>query len=117
MLAGVECPLGGQGRAGEQPAPRDDAAHAQVGRGAGQQGTGIGHAVGEQPVGGLLQRRVGVGQPLADGRQVAAGAGQLSGGGLDAGQVVGVVDELPTVAALLERIRAEAEATLKRLSS
>ena len=36
---------------------------------------------------------------------------------LPTGQVVGVVDELPTVAELLDRIRAEAEATLKRLSS
>jgi NAD(P)H-dependent flavin oxidoreductase YrpB (nitropropane dioxygenase family) len=34
---------------------------------------------------------------------------------LPTGQVVGVVDELPTVADLLARIRAEAEATLKRL--
>jgi hypothetical protein len=34
---------------------------------------------------------------------------------LPTGQVVGVVDELPTVAELLDRIRAEAEATLKRL--
>jgi NAD(P)H-dependent flavin oxidoreductase YrpB (nitropropane dioxygenase family) len=35
---------------------------------------------------------------------------------LPTGQVVGVVDEIPTVADLLARIRAEAEATLKRLS-
>jgi NAD(P)H-dependent flavin oxidoreductase YrpB (nitropropane dioxygenase family) len=35
---------------------------------------------------------------------------------LPTGQVVGVVDELPTVAELLDRIRAEADATLKRLS-
>ncbi|HET7720692.1 MAG TPA: nitronate monooxygenase, partial [Acidimicrobiales bacterium] len=34
---------------------------------------------------------------------------------LPTGQVVGVVDELPTVADLLARIRSEAEATLKRL--
>lgn len=34
---------------------------------------------------------------------------------LPTGQVVGVVDELPTVADLLDRIRTEAEATLKRL--
>ena len=34
---------------------------------------------------------------------------------LPTGQVVGVVDELPAVADLLARIRAEAEATLKRL--
>jgi len=38
-------------------------------------------------------------------------------GVLPTGQVVGVVDELPTVAELLDRIRAEAEATLKRLGS
>lgn len=35
---------------------------------------------------------------------------------LPTGQVVGVVDELPTVAELLDRVRAEADATLKRLS-
>jgi NAD(P)H-dependent flavin oxidoreductase YrpB (nitropropane dioxygenase family) len=35
---------------------------------------------------------------------------------LPTGQVAGVIDELPTVAELLDRIIAEAEATLKRLS-
>jgi NAD(P)H-dependent flavin oxidoreductase YrpB (nitropropane dioxygenase family) len=34
---------------------------------------------------------------------------------LPTGQVAGVIDELPTVAELLDRITAEAEATLKRL--
>ena len=34
---------------------------------------------------------------------------------LPTGQVTGVIDELPTVAELLDRIEAEAEATLKRL--
>ena len=37
-------------------------------------------------------------------------------GVLPTGQVVGVIDELPTVAELIERIMAEAEATLARLS-
>jgi NAD(P)H-dependent flavin oxidoreductase YrpB (nitropropane dioxygenase family) len=35
---------------------------------------------------------------------------------LPTGQVVGVVDEIPTVADLLARIRSEAEAALKRLA-
>jgi NAD(P)H-dependent flavin oxidoreductase YrpB (nitropropane dioxygenase family) len=35
---------------------------------------------------------------------------------LPTGQVVGVIDELPTVAALVERIVADAEATLARLA-
>ncbi len=34
---------------------------------------------------------------------------------LPTGQVTGVIDELPTVAELLDRIVSEAEATLKRL--
>jgi NAD(P)H-dependent flavin oxidoreductase YrpB (nitropropane dioxygenase family) len=36
-------------------------------------------------------------------------------GVLPTGQVTGVVDELPTVAELLDRIMTEASATLKRL--
>jgi NAD(P)H-dependent flavin oxidoreductase YrpB (nitropropane dioxygenase family) len=36
---------------------------------------------------------------------------------LPTGQVVGVIEELPTVAELLERIVSEAEATLGRLGS
>jgi len=35
---------------------------------------------------------------------------------LPTGQVTGVIDELPTVAALLARIEAEATATLQRLA-
>ena len=42
--------------------------------------------------------------------------GNAEVGILPTGQVVGVVDELPTVAALLDRIRSEAEATLQRLT-
>ncbi|HEX2063426.1 MAG TPA: nitronate monooxygenase, partial [Acidimicrobiales bacterium] len=38
-------------------------------------------------------------------------------GVLPTGQVTGVVDEVPTVAELLARIRAEAESTLKRLGA
>ena len=36
---------------------------------------------------------------------------------LPTGQVVGVIDELPTVAALIERIVADAETTLARLTA
>ena len=36
---------------------------------------------------------------------------------LPTGQVTGVIDELPTVAELLDRIVTEAEATLKRLGA
>jgi NAD(P)H-dependent flavin oxidoreductase YrpB (nitropropane dioxygenase family) len=36
-------------------------------------------------------------------------------GVMPTGQVAGVVDDVPTVAELLDRIRADAEATLKRL--
>jgi NAD(P)H-dependent flavin oxidoreductase YrpB (nitropropane dioxygenase family) len=42
--------------------------------------------------------------------------GRLDAGVLPTGQVVGVVDDLPTVAELVERIVAEAEATLARLA-
>ena len=38
-------------------------------------------------------------------------------GVLAAGQVVGVIDDLPTVEELIERIMAEAEAVLTRLTS
>jgi NAD(P)H-dependent flavin oxidoreductase YrpB (nitropropane dioxygenase family) len=38
-------------------------------------------------------------------------------GVLPSGQVTGVIDELPTVAELLDRISAEATATLERLGS
>ena len=41
--------------------------------------------------------------------------GNLDVGVLPTGQVIGVIDELPTVAELIERIMAEAEATLERL--
>ena len=41
--------------------------------------------------------------------------GDLSTGVLPTGQVVGEIDELPTVAELMDRIMAEAEATLARL--
>jgi NAD(P)H-dependent flavin oxidoreductase YrpB (nitropropane dioxygenase family) len=41
--------------------------------------------------------------------------GNLEVGILPTGQVAGVIDELPTVAELVDRIVAEAEATLKRL--
>jgi NAD(P)H-dependent flavin oxidoreductase YrpB (nitropropane dioxygenase family) len=42
--------------------------------------------------------------------------GNADVGILPTGQVVGVIDEIPTVADLLARIRTEAEATLKRLA-
>ena len=38
-------------------------------------------------------------------------------GVMSSGQVVGLIDDLPTVAELIERIMAEAEATLQRLST
>jgi hypothetical protein len=38
-------------------------------------------------------------------------------GVMSGGQVVGVIDDLPTVAELLERIMAEADAVLTRLTS
>ena len=38
-------------------------------------------------------------------------------GMLPTGQVVGVIDDLPTVAELIDRIIAEAEATLTRLTA
>lgn len=41
--------------------------------------------------------------------------GDLSAGILPTGQNAGVIDELPTVADLIERIVADAEAALKRL--
>ena len=43
--------------------------------------------------------------------------GRLDAGILPTGQVVGRIDELPTVAELLERIVSEAEASLDRLAS
>ena len=43
--------------------------------------------------------------------------GRLDTGILPTGQVVGVIDELPTVQALIDRIMAEAETTLHRLSA
>jgi len=36
---------------------------------------------------------------------------------MSSGQVVGVIDDLPTVAALIDRIVEEAEAVLKRLGA
>jgi NAD(P)H-dependent flavin oxidoreductase YrpB (nitropropane dioxygenase family) len=36
---------------------------------------------------------------------------------LPTGQITGVIDEIPTVAELLQRIMAEAEATLERLGA
>jgi NAD(P)H-dependent flavin oxidoreductase YrpB (nitropropane dioxygenase family) len=41
--------------------------------------------------------------------------GRLDGGVLSSGQVVGVIDDLPTVAELIARIMSEAEETLKTL--
>jgi len=41
--------------------------------------------------------------------------GRLDGGVLSSGQVVGVIDDLPTVAEVITRIVSEAEETLKRL--
>jgi NAD(P)H-dependent flavin oxidoreductase YrpB (nitropropane dioxygenase family) len=41
--------------------------------------------------------------------------GKVDVGILPTGQVTGVIDELPTVAELVDRIVAEAEATLERL--
>ena len=41
--------------------------------------------------------------------------GRLDAGVLPTGQVVGVVDELPTVADIIDRMMTEAEETLKRL--
>jgi NAD(P)H-dependent flavin oxidoreductase YrpB (nitropropane dioxygenase family) len=43
--------------------------------------------------------------------------GKLEAGILPAGQGVGVIDEIPTVAELVDRLVVEAEATLKRLST
>jgi NAD(P)H-dependent flavin oxidoreductase YrpB (nitropropane dioxygenase family) len=43
--------------------------------------------------------------------------GHLETGILPTGQVVGVIDELPTVAELVERIVAEAVTTLERLGA
>jgi NAD(P)H-dependent flavin oxidoreductase YrpB (nitropropane dioxygenase family) len=43
--------------------------------------------------------------------------GNLDAGILPTGQVAGLIDELPSVAELVERIMAEAEATLERLGS
>jgi NAD(P)H-dependent flavin oxidoreductase YrpB (nitropropane dioxygenase family) len=42
--------------------------------------------------------------------------GRVEAGILPTGQVVGSIDELPTVAEVVERIVAEAEATLTRLT-
>jgi NAD(P)H-dependent flavin oxidoreductase YrpB (nitropropane dioxygenase family) len=41
--------------------------------------------------------------------------GRLDAGVLSSGQATGVIDDLPTVAELIERIMSEAEQTLKRL--
>jgi len=41
--------------------------------------------------------------------------GRLDAGVLSSGQVTGLIEELPTVADLIERIMDEAELTLKRL--
>jgi len=41
--------------------------------------------------------------------------GRLDAGVLSSGQAVGVIDDLPTVAELVDRIMTEAEAALKRL--
>lgn len=43
--------------------------------------------------------------------------GHLDAGILPTGQVTGVIDDLPTVAELIERIMHEAEQTLKRLGT
>jgi NAD(P)H-dependent flavin oxidoreductase YrpB (nitropropane dioxygenase family) len=43
--------------------------------------------------------------------------GDLRGGVMASGQVVGVIDDIPTVAELIERIMAEASATLTRLGA
>ena len=43
--------------------------------------------------------------------------GELEVGILPTGQVVGVIDELPTVAAIIETIMHEAERTLARLGA
>jgi len=43
--------------------------------------------------------------------------GNLSGGVMASGQVVGVIDDLPTVADLIERIMGEANAALARLGA
>ncbi len=43
--------------------------------------------------------------------------GKVEAGILPTGQVAGVIDEIPTVAELLQRIMAEAEATLERLGA
>jgi NAD(P)H-dependent flavin oxidoreductase YrpB (nitropropane dioxygenase family) len=42
--------------------------------------------------------------------------GKLDFGVMASGQVVGVIDDLPTVAEVIERIVKEAEATLGRLT-
>jgi NAD(P)H-dependent flavin oxidoreductase YrpB (nitropropane dioxygenase family) len=43
--------------------------------------------------------------------------GRVEAGILPTGQVTGVIDEIPTVAELIERIMAEARATLDRLGA
>ena len=43
--------------------------------------------------------------------------GRVEAGILSTGQIAGVIDEIPTVAELLQRIMAEAEATLQRLGA
>jgi NAD(P)H-dependent flavin oxidoreductase YrpB (nitropropane dioxygenase family) len=43
--------------------------------------------------------------------------GRIEAGVLPTGQIAGVIDEIPTVAELLQRIMAEAEATLDRLGA
>jgi NAD(P)H-dependent flavin oxidoreductase YrpB (nitropropane dioxygenase family) len=43
--------------------------------------------------------------------------GRVEAGILPTGQVAGVIDEIPTVAQLIERIMAEARATLERLGA
>jgi NAD(P)H-dependent flavin oxidoreductase YrpB (nitropropane dioxygenase family) len=43
--------------------------------------------------------------------------GKAEVGILPTGQVVGVIEELPTVAEIIERIMAEADATLARLQA
>ena len=62
---------------------------------------------------------VGKNVPIATGNEseglLALVDGKVESGVLPSGQVVGVIDDLPTVAELIQRIVGEAEAVLARL--
>ena len=74
---------------------------------------GPGHA--QEPGPHLSQLAMAANAPMLIKATMVDGKPEV--GILPTGQVTGVIDELPTVAELLARIEAEAEATLKRLQS